>query len=94
VAVLGSSISVRKHFEHVFKVAWERGTWSFAFVFICYSKEHEGLFQAFSMEYNAFEILIEGRLQSSSLWQYGQETRPHRKNRCEENNWWGWKKKL
>lgn len=45
------------------------------------------------MEYNAFEILIEGRLQSSSLWQYVQDTRPQRKNKCEENNWWGWKKK-
>lgn len=29
VAALGSSISVCKHFEHVFKVAWERGKLSF-----------------------------------------------------------------
>lgn len=30
------------------------------------------------MQCNAFEILIQGMLQSSSLWQYGQDTRPHR----------------
>lgn len=68
MAVLGSSVSDCKHFEHVFKGAWETGTWSFAFVFICYSKEHEGLFHAFPMEYNAFEILIQGRLQPLAIW--------------------------
>lgn len=89
VAALGSSISFCKHFEHVLKVAWERSAWSFPLFSFIIPKNMKDSFM-FSYGVQCFEILMQGMLQSTSLWQYGQDTRSHRKKKKkEENNWWG-----
>lgn len=85
VAALCSSISVCKHFEHMFKVAWERRAWSFPLFSFIIPKNMKDSFM-FSYGVQCFEILMQGMLQSSSLWQYGQNTRPHRKKKKQKPN--------